>query len=570
MKKLLLLVAELLVGSASLLAQDVTVSESQWFEHTPPPDTLAAVKSRFRPVYPERLESSLSGYVILRLSLDARGKRTGFSARTTYPEFEGSIVRVLEDLEMRPAQKGGEPVASNAWLAIIFNAANTAPKKPDALPRTLAIAPVVLSRELKKNPGTVWTNVSLDATGAPQSFTLEDPANEEFRPEIAAALPRWKFAPARKGGVAVAAETRAAFFVIAPSAPRPTGNGTPPKPISRERPIYPPGMRRSGLQGEVTVGFTVDAQGGVINAAVVRSNNPGFDDAALECVRKWKFQPGTRDGKPVETSMQLPIIFSLTIDGTPGREAAQVKPASKEAQEKLPPQYRYDIEPHVRAIVLPVYPYPLLREKVKGRARIAALVDARGRVTQIKVLEATHPEFGHALAAAFGEYVFDPAIRDGQPTATLISKDHAFGPDEDNDLTTDADLRLLSREKKKPDTIVGPDQLDAPLKPTVRRSPPFPAALNGRVVAGEAVIELLIDEDGHARLPRIVSATEPAFGYSAVQAVALWQFEPPKAGGKPAVVRARIPVNFSAPKPPATPPPGGPKPADPAPPSEKN
>jgi len=60
------------------------------------------------------------------------------------------------------------------------------------------------------------------------------------------------------------------------------------------------------------------------------------------------------------------------------------------------------------------------------------------------------------------------------------------------------------------------------------------------VTTGEAVIEVLVDEDGHAWLPRIVSATDEAFGYAAVQAAAWW-FEPPMAGGKPVVVRARVP-----------------------------
>jgi outer membrane biosynthesis protein TonB len=42
-----------------------------------------------------------------------------------------------------------------------------------------------------------------------------------------------------------------------------------------------------------------------------------------------------------------------------------------------------------------------------------------------------------------------------------------------------------------------------------------------------------------------MSASEPAFGYAAIQAVAFWRFEPPLAKGKPVVVRARVPFNFN-------------------------
>jgi hypothetical protein len=51
--------------------------------------------------------------------------------------------------------------------------------------------------------------------------------------------------------------------------------------------------------------------------------------------------------------------------------------------------------------------------------------------------------------------------------------------------------------------------------------------------------------NSHARRPRIVSASADAFGYAAAQAAATWYFEPPLAGGKPAIVRVRVPVQFS-------------------------
>ncbi|MBE35455.1 MAG: hypothetical protein CMI16_07860 [Opitutaceae bacterium] len=57
-------------------------------------------------------------------------------------------------------------------------------------------------------------------------------------------------------------------------------------------------------------------------------------------------------------------------------------------------------------------------------------------------------------------------------------------------------------------------------------------------------MEFYIDEAGHPELPRIVSSSEPAFGYSAVQAIAQWIFEPPLKDGQPVVVKVRVPVVF--------------------------
>jgi TonB family protein len=38
----------------------------------------------------------------------------------------------------------------------------------------------------------------------------------------------------------------------------------------------------------------------------------GLDEAAITTIKKWKFQPGKSGGKPIDTSVIIPIEFSLT------------------------------------------------------------------------------------------------------------------------------------------------------------------------------------------------------------------------------------------------------------------
>jgi protein TonB len=73
-------------------------------------------------------------------------------------------------------------------------------------------------------------------------------------------------------------------------------------------------MRRAGITGEVLVEFIVDANGDVRNAYAVRSTQREFETAAVQAVSKWKFRPGKRGGKAVNTRMQQPISFSLNED----------------------------------------------------------------------------------------------------------------------------------------------------------------------------------------------------------------------------------------------------------------
>jgi TonB family protein len=63
-------------------------------------------------------------------------------------------------------------------------------------------------------------------------------------------------------------------------------------------------------------------------------------------------------------------------------------------------------------------------------------------------------------------------------------------------------------------------------------------------LTGEAEVEFVIDRHGRVRLPRVVRATEEAFGWAAATAVSQWVFEAPTKGGEPAEVVVRVPVGF--------------------------
>lgn len=88
-----------------------------------------------------------------------------------------------------------------------------------------------------------------------------------------------------------------------PATPPPAPTPAPPsnelRAVSTPAPEYPTSALRAGQSGEVQVEFTVNPDGSVSNARVVRSNPPRtFDREALSAVRRWRFQPV---GSPVTT-----------------------------------------------------------------------------------------------------------------------------------------------------------------------------------------------------------------------------------------------------------------------------
>jgi periplasmic protein TonB len=74
-------------------------------------------------------------------------------------------------------------------------------------------------------------------------------------------------------------------------------------PLVRIEPDYPMQARQRGIEGWVVVEFTITTAGTVKDPTVVASE-PGnvFDKAAINAVRKWKYNPKVQDGKPVERS----------------------------------------------------------------------------------------------------------------------------------------------------------------------------------------------------------------------------------------------------------------------------
>lgn len=84
-----------------------------------------------------------------------------------------------------------------------------------------------------------------------------------------------------------------------------------PMPTFRPAPAFPADMKRNGTNGEVLIGFVVDANGNVREPYILRSSRYEFESAAMEGVLRWRFRPGMRAGRAVNTRMVVPISFTL-------------------------------------------------------------------------------------------------------------------------------------------------------------------------------------------------------------------------------------------------------------------
>ncbi len=91
----------------------------------------------------------------------------------------------------------------------------------------------------------------------------------------------------------------------------PRGNNAEPVAVFQCAPIFPEVMRRADIQGRAIIGFVVDREGVPRDVRIVEATAPIFGDEAKATVARWRFAPGIKDGRAVNTRMQVPIVFNI-------------------------------------------------------------------------------------------------------------------------------------------------------------------------------------------------------------------------------------------------------------------
>ena len=85
-------------------------------------------------------------------------------------------------------------------------------------------------------------------------------------------------------------------------------------PSTRALPGYPDIARRARVEGTVILMIVILADGSVGEIEVVRSPDPlwGFDLAAVQSVRHWRYTPALMHGRPVAVYAQVLVEFTIS------------------------------------------------------------------------------------------------------------------------------------------------------------------------------------------------------------------------------------------------------------------
>ena len=90
-----------------------------------------------------------------------------------------------------------------------------------------------------------------------------------------------------------------------------------------------------------------------------------------------------------------------------------------------------------------------------------------------------------------------------------------------------------------------PDGLDNTPRTRFQPAPHYPPSARSTGLTGEVLVEFTVDESGRVLDPHIVRSSDRMFEEPSLRAVAKWQFEPGRSGGRIVRFRMAVPVVFN-------------------------
>ena len=91
----------------------------------------------------------------------------------------------------------------------------------------------------------------------------------------------------------------------------PGGDVKPPKLLHYVEPAFSPSSKEAFVEGTVKISTVVTTEGIATKLRVTSGLNAEEDRTAMEAVKQWKFQPGTKAGQPVNVRVNVEVTFHL-------------------------------------------------------------------------------------------------------------------------------------------------------------------------------------------------------------------------------------------------------------------
>jgi TonB family protein len=337
-----------------------------------PPKLVRDVK----PVYPkEAAKAGIQGVVILEATTDTYGRVANVKVLRGIPLLDQAAVDALKQWVYEPMVIDGKPHPVVFTVTMRFN----------------------LDEEKKSVVGGVAGGVRGGVQGGVESGV--------------------------EGGVQGGVEGGVVGGVVGgvPGAPsdkpfdgdavRAVGKVQPPKIVKMVQPVYPEIARQGRVEGVVILEAKTDEEGNVVDARILRSIKV-LDQAALDAVKQWKYEPLVIDGKAHKVVFTVTVRFVLD-EGIKKDVIKKFAAGAVRAEGEVEP-------PRLIKEVAAVYPEIARQARVQGVVILAVKTDETGKVVDTVVLRSI-PLLDQAAIDAVRQWVYEPFVQDGKAVPVVFN-----------------------------------------------------------------------------------------------------------------------------------------------------
>ncbi|WP_240978756.1 M56 family metallopeptidase [Longimicrobium terrae] len=194
--------------------------------------------------------------------------------------------------------------------------------------------------------GQVTVRLWVGADGSATLRGVDDATDPRFIEPATRAMEGARFQPARTGGIAIGSTLllplrfRPGRALVGP--PRDTVQPVPASGPGFLRAIqqhYPPLLRDAGVSGGAALSVRVDAAGAPTVLRVEMASDDRFRDPSIRVVRGTRFRPARVDGRAVEYTMVIPIVFEAPGTGPSDDAGREPTAAERRAMEQAGVEY---------------------------------------------------------------------------------------------------------------------------------------------------------------------------------------------------------------------------------------
>jgi TonB family protein len=325
-----------------------------------------------QPVYPEAArKAGVQGLVIMEATTDTYGRVANIKVLRSIPLLDQAAMDALKQWVYEPMVIDGKPHPVVFTVTMRFNLDDE--KKPQV---EGGVGGGVAGGVVGGVQGGVEGGVEGGVIGGVQGGVLDLKAVKQFEGDAVRAV----------------------------------GKIQPPKLVKTVKPVYPKIAKQSHVEGSVILEAKADEQGNVVETRVLRSI-PLLDQAAIDAVRQWKYEPMVIDGKPHQVVFTVTVRFVL--------DEAEHRAVDKFAEGAI--KASGDIKPPKLIKEVPaVYPEIARQAGVQGVVILSVKTDETGKVADVMVLRSI-PLLDQAAIDAVRQWIYEPFVKDGKAQPVVFT-----------------------------------------------------------------------------------------------------------------------------------------------------